>query len=211
MATPFIDIAILIGVVAVLAAAMVLALRKPAPAPLLEGIREELWAAPPSSFVGVAPRHAIFISYRRMDLSDLVGRLYEKLTHAFGPELVFKDVNSIPTGTDFREQISRALRGCRVGICVIGPNWFGDPKTGDSRLDDKEDFVRIEIETLLGQKVWILPVYIHDMPVIEASQVPASLEKLAYLQKGVLRSDPDFEGDCRALIADISKILGVAR
>lgn len=45
---------------------------------------------------------AIFISYRRSDSTDTVGRIYDRLSDSFGKESVFKDVDSIPLAVDFR-------------------------------------------------------------------------------------------------------------
>ena len=44
----------------------------------------------------------IFISYRRDDASDATGRIADVLRSKFGENLVFKDVDSVPLGSDFR-------------------------------------------------------------------------------------------------------------
>ena len=41
------------------------------------------------------PRHAIFISYRRVDSVYAVDQLDERLKQAFGAEAVFRDASSI--------------------------------------------------------------------------------------------------------------------
>src|SRR5262245_2978450 len=41
------------------------------------------------------PDHSIFISYRRIDSGDIVGRLYDHLTSQLGQNAVFKDVDSL--------------------------------------------------------------------------------------------------------------------
>ena len=43
----------------------------------------------------------ILISYRREDSADVTGRIYDRLIQVF-PQSVFRDVDSIPLGVDFR-------------------------------------------------------------------------------------------------------------
>jgi hypothetical protein len=45
---------------------------------------------------------SIFISYRRDDSADVAGRIYDRLVDSFGEDLVFKDVDNIPFGMDFK-------------------------------------------------------------------------------------------------------------
>lgn len=47
----------------------------------------------------------VFISYRRQDTADATGRIYDRLVQKFGRKRVFKDVDNIPLGADFREHI----------------------------------------------------------------------------------------------------------
>ena len=70
-----------------------------------------------------APRHAIFISYRRRDSIYAVDRLDERLKHAFGAEAVFRDVRSIRKGYDFPADIRNALDVARLGL--VGPSRNG--------------------------------------------------------------------------------------
>lgn len=44
----------------------------------------------------------IFISYRRQDSPDATGRLYDRLVGEFSAPQVFKDVDAIRLGRDFR-------------------------------------------------------------------------------------------------------------
>ena len=47
----------------------------------------------------------ITISYRRDDSMDITGRIFDRLTSRYGREAVFRDIDSIPPGRDFREHI----------------------------------------------------------------------------------------------------------
>ncbi|MCW8949274.1 MAG: toll/interleukin-1 receptor domain-containing protein, partial [Sedimenticola sp.] len=87
----------------------------------------------------------IFISYRRDDSAGYAGRLYDRLAAHFGAERVFMDVEGIDPGTDFVDAIERAVTSCKVLIVLIGHEWLEiDDGSGHRRLDDPNDFIRIE-------------------------------------------------------------------
>ena len=79
---------------------------------------------------------AIFISYRRQDSPHITGRIYDKLTSKFGKSAVFKDVENIPIGIDFRDHINKELKNCSVLLAVIGESWNPSSPPGRRRLDD---------------------------------------------------------------------------
>src|SRR5262249_51959035 len=98
--------------------------------------------------VPLAPKTSvtIFISYRRQDSGDVTGRIYDRLVQQFGREAIFKDVDSIPLGVDFRGVLDKAVGKCNLLLAVIGRQWIGSQnESGARRLDDPRDFVRIEI------------------------------------------------------------------
>ena len=100
---------------------------------------------------------AIFISYRRSDSSDVTGRIYDRLVQHFGRENVFKDVDSIPLGVDFRSHLADSVGRCGVLLAVVGTRWMvRRAVTDDASLEDTRDFVRIEIESALE---WHVPIY----------------------------------------------------
>jgi hypothetical protein len=64
---------------------------------------------------------SIFISYRRSDSQADAGRIYDRLAAHFGKEAVFKDVDDIPAGADFRDFLNRTLNECKVLLAVRWP------------------------------------------------------------------------------------------
>jgi TIR domain-containing protein len=95
----------------------------------------------------------IFISYRRADSAPITGRIHEHLAHYFGDSVVFKDVEDIPAGADFRATLEEAVNRCDVMLVIIGPTWLTmTDSQGNRRLDDPADFVRIEVESGLKRK-----------------------------------------------------------
>src|SRR5947209_6362751 len=94
---------------------------------------------------------AVFISYRRSESQDVTGRIYDRLVGKFTPKQVFKDVESIPLGVSFPLHIKQMLSKTRVALVIIGPGWLtASDEQGRRRLDDPNDFVRLEVETALG-------------------------------------------------------------
>ena len=104
---------------------------------------------------------SLFISYRREDDSGFVGRVYDRLVGEFGARSIFFDVDSIPGGTDFSEQIVTSIKRSDIVLVCIGRRW--DP----ARLSNSDDFVRREIEEAFGSGRKVLPVLLGD-----ASEVP---------------------------------------
>ncbi len=152
----------------------------------------------------VAPG-TIFISYRRSDSEYVIGRIYDQLTQHFGHDAVFKDVDSIPLGVDFREHLDQALADCRVFIEVIGSTWLNaTSNTGKRRLDSPTDHVRIEIEVALKRKIPVIPLLIHGIEIPDPDALPESIRDLAFRNGMPLRPDPDFQRDIERLTASIA-------
>lgn len=147
----------------------------------------------------------IFISYRRSDSADVTGRIYDRLIEQFGRFAIFKDVHSIPPGIDFREHLGKAVGKCKIFLVVIGDQWLEikDAK-GKKRLQDPEDFVRIEVESALNRDIPIIPLLVRGAAMPAETKLPRSLRKLAYRNAIPVRADPDFHRDMDRLIEAVS-------
>src|SRR5262245_58246884 len=95
----------------------------------------------------------IFISYRREDSAYQADRIHQALRRAVrDPKRdIFIDIDNIPVGVDFVQHLDSKVAQCDVLLALIGPDWLTakNPKTGQRRLDDPKDFVRIEIASAL--------------------------------------------------------------
>ena len=146
-------------------------------------------------------RLAIFISYRRDDSRDTVGRVLDHLRLAFEEEHLFLDVNRQAPGEDYRRMIEAALEQSDVLLVVIGPDWVGTTnREGRRRLLDPEDMVRIEIETALRRDLRIVPVLVEDASMPRPQDLPPSLEPLCYRSALPVRPDPEFQPDMQRLV-----------
>jgi len=143
----------------------------------------------------------VFLSYRRDDSGDLVGRIRDRLAATLGAPAVFTDIDSIPPGADFREQITSAITGCDVVLVVIGPRWLTSVDTsGRQRLAHEDDFVRIEVEAALSRSIPVVPVLVLGAEMPKPEEVPESIRDLTYRQALQVRRDPDFHPDMNRLL-----------
>jgi Tol biopolymer transport system component len=150
----------------------------------------------------------IFISYRRSDTPDAVGRIYDRLIADFGKARVFKDVDSIPLGQDFRGHLNEIVGGCAAVLAIIGPRWTDiRNEAGQRRLEDPDDFVRIELEAALSRSVPVVPVMVGHAPMPGTSQLPSTLSSLAFRQSIEVRPDPDFHNDATRLVSALRAIV----
>ena len=143
---------------------------------------------------------SVFISYRRDDSAGEAGRLADALEARFGKERVFRDVEDIPAGEDFARAIDRALAKADTLLVVIGREWLGVRNAaGQRRLDDTQDFVRLEVEAALAHQIRVLPVLVRGTPMPASDELPDSLRPLARIQAHEL-SDSRWDYDVRQLI-----------
>ena len=141
----------------------------------------------------------IFISYRREDAAYPASWLHERLAERFGQEQVFQDIDSIQLGDDFVEVITRAVGSCDVLLVLIGKRWLSSRDKHGRRLDDPEDFVRLEIEAALARDVRIIPILVGGARMPTAGELPPSLGMLARRQALELHAS-QFGADISRLI-----------
>jgi len=120
----------------------------------------------------------VFISYRRSDSLAQTGRLYDRLNRAF-PGMFFRDVSEIGVGVDFVNQVERAVGASVALLAVIGPTWVTATDERGRRLDDADDFVRVEVRTALTRKIRVIPVLVGNAEMVTDEQLPDDLKPLS--------------------------------
>lgn len=149
----------------------------------------------------------IFISYRRGDSAGYTGRLADRLTKELGDELVFRDFDDILPGQDFPKAIQANLYNASILLVVIGKEWLTVlDDSGRRRLDNPNDFVRLEIETALERNVQMIPVLVKGAHMPETNELPESISALAYKQ-AIELTDSRWEEDVNRLIKSIKPFL----
>ena len=158
----------------------------------------------------IAEGGGIFVSYRRQDTGHLAGRLYDRLADSFGRGQVFMDVDTIEPGVDFSEEITRAVATCKVLVAVIGLGWLtATDERGRRRLDDPDDFVRLEIEAALTRGVRVIPILADGAVMPGRRDLPKSLAGLIRRNALFIRHE-SFRSDAERLITAIKRILAPA-
>ena len=121
----------------------------------------------------------VFISYRRDDAAGYAGRLEEALEQRLGRGSVFRDVPDIPPGEDFVAAIRTRLAGAHTVLVVMGPRWAGGEPSGPRRIDDPNDFVRMEVALALDSGVRVVPVLLPGAQMPAVADLPPPLQPLA--------------------------------
>jgi uncharacterized protein YecT (DUF1311 family) len=135
----------------------------------------------------------IAISYRRSDSQDITGRIFDRLSQQYGRDTVFRDIDSIKPGIDFRTQIADALTATDVLLVIVGPRWLGRGKGAESRMDSEADPVRVEVEMALKRDIPIIPVLVSGMKMPEVAQLPDTLKDFAYRHAVQVDGGRDFD------------------
>jgi uncharacterized protein YecT (DUF1311 family) len=148
----------------------------------------------------------VFICYRREDSGGFTGRIYDRLTSSLGRENVFFDVDSIAPGLDFVDALSERVGRCDALIAVIGKTWLSSADADKKRrLEDPNDFVRIEIEAALSPSVRVIPVLVDGAILPKREDLPPSIDKLTRRQ-GIEISHARFDSDVENLIRALSEL-----
>jgi hypothetical protein len=158
--------------------------------------------------MSLLPGHGgIFISYRREETAAYAGRLYDRLSDRFGEERVFMDVDSIAIGVDFARAVIDAVSRCDILLALIGREWSSvTDSNGKRRIDNPDDFVRVEIETALQRDIRVVPVLVEAAILPQADDLPPSLRALTRRQALEL-SHAGFRSEVTRLVAAVDQVL----
>jgi formylglycine-generating enzyme required for sulfatase activity len=147
----------------------------------------------------------IFISYRRGDSSAELLGISNYLAHEFGRRNIFIDVD-MSAGSKFSVVLKHRLAKCKVLLAVIGPNWLnaGDG-AGNRRLDDPDDWVRLEIAHALERDITVIPVLVGGAGLPSKLDLPQNIRALLDRQAATVTTDR-FRNDMHGLARDIRAI-----
>ncbi|HZD30178.1 MAG TPA: tetratricopeptide repeat protein [Candidatus Angelobacter sp.] len=156
-----------------------------------------------------AKRGVVFISYRHSDAGGHSSLVYQALVKEFGKRRVFRDVDTIAAGTDFKTAIRETLLRSSALLVIVGPDWLkATGSDGHARLADPEDYVRWEIEFALQSNLKIIPVLVGEAAVLSPGDLPESLRKFADVEAFKLRpSKKHWHSDFSELVVVIRSIV----
>jgi tetratricopeptide (TPR) repeat protein len=130
----------------------------------------------------------LFLSYRRAD-TDYALLLYEFLKQRFGRERIFLDTVFIEPGQDFVATLERELASCAAFVALIGRGWIDSR----ARLDEPDDYVRLEIATVLQREILLVPILAGGAKMPKGEEMPAPLAQLSRTSALEIRVDSDLE------------------
>jgi hypothetical protein len=123
-------------------------------------------------------------------------------------------VDDINPGEDFVRRLETALGDCAVLLAVIGRKWAtAADSRGQRRLDDPQDYVRVEIATALQRDLRVVPVLVDGAPMPNPADLPDPLTALSRRQ-AVTLADGSWADDvarlCRAIEEDVQPEMAAA-
>jgi len=149
----------------------------------------------------------VFISYRREDAAAYAGRLFDILSAEFGADNTFMDVDDIKGGDDFTTVIERKLSVSDAMVAVIGEHWLSVTEpNGGRRLDNPNDFVRMEISKALQRGIRVIPVLVGGATLPHPADLPDNLKALCDRQALEVR-DTRFHEDAKELVEVLHRTL----
>ena len=149
----------------------------------------------------------IFINYRRQDTEGYVGRLYDHLLKQFKPHDIFMDVQNIEPGADFVRVLEDAISDCDIFLAMIGPHWEKlKNEQGERRLDEWNDFVRIELEAALKQNKIVIPILVGGAKMPHPDSLPNSIRDLSR-RNAIVLSHMRFANDVEELVKFMRQLL----
>jgi hypothetical protein len=149
---------------------------------------------------GRAPALRLFVSYRIDDSVYATAAIAERLVRVFGDENVFRDRDALALGAVYPQKIRRALERCDTVLAVVGPSWLEiTDSAGQRRLDDPQDWVRMELRMAFERGIPVVPVLLDDTPLPDFRRLPADITQLTLSTYWQVRHQ-SFESDVRGLI-----------
>jgi hypothetical protein len=149
----------------------------------------------------------ILISYRREDSDAIAGRIRDRIASRYGDDCVFMDIDSIPFGLDFRQQVQNALMKNDLVVAIIGPKWTGAARGHSSRIHEETDPVRVEIETALTRGIPVIPVLVGKASIPKAADLPPGLRSLSYLNAAEVSAGRDFNQHVERLLRSMERFI----
>jgi hypothetical protein len=149
----------------------------------------------------------VFISYRHQDrTAGWATAILVHLKAVCGLD-AFKDVDSLPPGTDWRAQIRAALEDCDVALVLIGPDWLTlADDHGRRRLDDPDDVLCFEIKQVLDRDdARVIPMVFDEVKMPSAAELPQSIRELAARQIYRWHSDQPSDFQLERLAEAVSR------
>ncbi len=150
----------------------------------------------------------IFISYRVQDTAGETGRLVDDLKQHFADGQLFMDIDNLEPGVEFDVVIEKYLNSCEVMLVVIGPHWLGNLEHQTARINDPNDWVKLEVSSALKRRIRVIPVLVDGACLPKEEELPPELKPLLKRQSYEL-SNKRWQYDVGRLIDFLIRVVGI--
>ena len=183
-------------------------------AKLLELVRDRFElsldaSAPPVRSVRFPGLVTVFLSYRRADnTTGLVTRLREALPLHLPRVRHFLDITDPDPEAHVPTRIRSAISNAPVLLVLIGRHWLGRLTEGPDRLriNQKDDFVRMEIAEALENKVPLVLILMAGARIPKKGNLPENIRALLSAENVLELSDTHFDTEVDAIVKAITRI-----
>ncbi len=153
----------------------------------------------------------IFINYRRsVNLRD-AQLLHTVLSRQFGESRVFLDVSDLEGGDHWPHKLERQVDASSVMAVLIGKDWAEIKNgKGERRLENPNDYVRLEIARAFSREISVLPVLIDGATMPDVAKLPTNLLELTSQQAMLLRGE-SFKDDAAKIADQLKHLIAKAK
>ncbi len=141
----------------------------------------------------------VFISYRRSDGGHIAKALYDQFTRRMPGAHIFRDVDAIPYGLDYRKILYDEVVKCDVLVAVIGPRWVRHAESTGNPIWGENDFVQFEIEEAIQNGIPIIVALFDGASIPKSEQLPDSLRDLEKATCIDVSGEEGMENLCHAI------------
>ena len=153
-----------------------------------------------------------FSSHTGEKTRSLVGRIFDRLANHYGRSNIFRDIESMPLGVDYRTHLRSTIQSSDIVLAVIGSQWLSvQNERGRPRITDTGDWVRIELEAALAKGIPVIPLCVDRVPMPKESELPKGVREFAFRHSTCIDSGIDFQSHMDRLISSMDQQLGLNR
>ena len=92
-------------------------------------------------------------------------------------------------------------------LAIVGKNWAAANENGAFRINEENDWVRIEVEAALAKNIPVIPVLIDNASLPAPASLPEGLRNLVFRQAAPVDSGRDFNPHMARLIKAMDQLL----
>lgn len=150
----------------------------------------------------------VLLVHRSSDSQTYVERMIANLKAEIGEQSLAYNIDAahLPPGADLLAAMRRAVNQADVMLIIIGPLWlhtYREDHTSSNdkrRIDETDDPVRGLIERGLMRNLSVIPVLVGGTTMPSSDDLPESIRALAFQPALIIRDEPHFHEDMRALL-----------